>query len=307
MRDRRARTGVTAGPAIAVLFLGLAATVTVPALAGWSPVAAEGEVAIEVMANGQPADSAPGPTVDSGAAVTIRYVITIGSSEPLFDFVVTNETGDVKPDCDIDGDGTPDGTNVHPGGPALESGDSFVCVASVVAGDAGTTYASIGRVRAYNGDITETFVHDDAAHFTTVQPTTTQAPTTAAPTTAAPATTPSTASPATSAPTTAAPATDSTGSSTTSLESVTTSTSTSSTTRPVSASSTTPSSEDSAPPPTEGTDPDAAPPAELAADDESGGIAFGWLVLASALIGAGAAGIGTHIADRGKNAAVPDP
>lgn len=302
MRDRTARVASTVGPAVAAVVAGIIGTIALTVAAGFvavAPAAAEGEVAIEVMANGQPADSAPGPTVESGATVNLRYVITVGSTEPLFDFVVSNLTGDAKPNCDVDGDGKPDGVDGNPG--PLSAGDSFLCVASVVAGDPGITFASAGRVTAYNSEVTETFTSEDAAHYTTVRPTSTQAPTTQAPTTAAPTTAaPTTAAPtSTAVPTTEAPTTSSSSTSST-LDTSTGSTSAiSSTSSSIGTASTTSAA---------AIDADAAAPDELAAvDDDAGGFPLWWVVLAFAAGGGIAVGVSSRLTDRSdKNAAVPD-
>ncbi len=291
MRDRTARVASTVGPTIVAFVAGVVGAVFSVGFIGIAPAAADGEVTIEVMANGNPADSAPGPTVESGATVTLRYVITVASSEPLFDFVVTNLTGDVKPNCDTDDDGQPDGADGHPG--PLRNGESFSCVASIVAGEPGITFATAGRVTAYDAAITQTFVHDDAAHYTTIRPTTTQAPTTQPPTTAAPTTNP---------PTTPAPTTATTQPSTSTSSSTTSSTST--TTRPTmkttaSSSTTRPAISPSI------ADEDGAPPDELAAtDDDSGAFPLWWVVLAFAVGGAIAAGVGGHLSH--KKTTAPD-
>ena len=297
MRDQTARAASTGGSTMAAVVAAIIGAITVTVAAGFvavAPAAADGEVAIEVMANGQPADSAPGPTVEGGATVNLRYVITVGSAEPLFDFVVSNLTGDNKPNCDIDGDGKPDGVDGNPG--PLSSGDSFICVTSVVAGDPGITYASAGRVTAYNFEVTETFTNENAAHYTTVGPTSTQAPTTQAPTTAAPATAaPTTAAPATTAtPTTEAPTSSSETSASSTSSTLDTSTTASSTTTAPTTS-------------TAAIDKDAAAPDELAAvDDDAGGFPFWWVVLAFAAGGGIAIGVSSYLSDPSDEAAVPD-
>ena len=288
MRDRSARAPAAVGPAIVAIVVGIIGVTAIAMFVAVAPAAADGEITIEVMANGTPADSAPGPSVKSGASVNLRYVVTVGSTEPLYDFVVSNETGDTKPSCDIDDDGQPDGTNNHPG--PLEAGDSFFCVTSVVTGDPGVTYASVGRVTAYDFDITQTFVDDDIAHYTTVRPTSTQAPTTQARTTAAPTTAVPTSPPTTAVTTSTA---SSTTTSTTRLTTSTTSPSTSPSTTPTSTITTAPNDED------------AGAPDELAATDDDGdGFPLWWVVLAFAAGGGIAAAVGSHLAD--KSAAVPD-
>lgn len=291
MRDRSARVASTVGPAIVAVVAGLVGAIASAGFVAVGPAAADGEVAIEVLANGEPADSAPGPSVESGASVNLRYVVTVGSTEPLYDFVVSDETGKTKPSCDIDDDGQVDGTNNHPG--PLAAGDSFFCVSSVAAGDPGVTYAGVGRVTAYDFDITQTFVDDDVAHYTTVTPTTTQAPTTAAPTTPAP----TTAAP-TSPTTTTPPTTASTGSSTTTSSMIATAPSS---TSPWRASSTVTASASTA----ASNDEEAAAPDELAAtDSDRNGFPLWRVVLAFAAGGGIAAGVGSRLVD--KNAAVPD-
>lgn len=153
-----------------------------------TPSSAAGEISMTKFVNGERSTAAPGPTVQAGTTVRHRYVITISSSVPLYDFVVT-DTGGVSPDCDLNGDGKPDGYNGHPG--PLSNGSQFVCYATETAGGPGLTKASIGRVKAYNFDVTASFEADDVSHYTTVAPpTTASAPTssTAAPPTAAPPT-----------------------------------------------------------------------------------------------------------------------
>lgn len=159
-----------------------------------APADAAGEVTIAKLVNGERADSAPGPNVTSGSSVGVRYLITVTSPEPLYDFVVTDTAG-VSPDCDLNGDGTPDGYNGHPG--PLANGDRFSCFATETAGAPGVTSASIGRVRAYSFDASQTFEDDAVSHYTTVAPATT-APASTAPPSTQPATTPTTAAPATS-------------------------------------------------------------------------------------------------------------
>ena len=171
------------------------------------PAAAEGEVTIEKLVNDQLADTAPGPTVTAGSTVTYRYLITVAGRETLYDFTVT-DTGGATPNCDINRDGQPDGYNAHPG--PLGAGDSFICTASQTAGDPGATYASLGRVTAYNFDVSASFTAEDPGHYTSTAPPTTAAPTTSAPTTAAPTTAAPTTEAATTSPETTAttPATD---------------------------------------------------------------------------------------------------
>jgi hypothetical protein len=166
-----------------------------------SPSSAEGEVSIRKFVNGERATSAPGPSVESGSRVHFRYVITVASSESLYDFIVT-DTGGPTPDCDITGDGEPDGYNGHPG--PLSNGSQFVCTASEIAGEPGITRASIGRVKAYNFDVTQSFEAADVGHYTVAQTTTSSA---AASSSTASSTTASTASSTTESSRTTDPAT----------------------------------------------------------------------------------------------------
>ena len=169
-----------------------------------TPASAAGEITIRKLVNGERSPEAPGPEVPSGTKVRYRYVITVMSSEPLYDLVVT-DTGGVSPDCDLNGDGQPDGYNGHPG--PLSGGSQFACFASETAGEPGLTKASIGRVKAYNFDVSKSFEADDVGHYTTVAALTTSSASTtsssAAPTSAAsttdPATTRTSAEPATTA------------------------------------------------------------------------------------------------------------
>ncbi len=166
-----------------------------------TPAAAAGEITIEKLVNDTTADSAPGPTVNSGAKVTFTYRVTVNDPDGLYDIQVLDSTG-IVPNCDTNGDGRPDNSNVHQG--PVKGGDSFTCTATQTAGAPGTSASSTGTARASDFFGTATFESSDAAHFTvrratTVAPTSTAAPTTASPTTASP----TTASP----PTTATPAT----------------------------------------------------------------------------------------------------
>ncbi len=132
--------------------------------------AANSDITIRKFVNGQQANLAPGPSVESGSRVRFRYEITVGSSEELYDFVVTDSAG-VTPDCDLNGDGSPDGFNRHPG--PLRNGDRFVCFASETAGNPGVVVASFGRVKAFNIDVSSSFEAEAVTHYKTVAPTTT--------------------------------------------------------------------------------------------------------------------------------------
>ena len=308
MRERAARAGVDVGRAISNLLIATTSAIASIGFLLAAPAAADGEVVIETMANDKPADSAPGPTVESGATVTVRYVVTVASSEPLYDFVVTNQTGSVQPACDTDGDNQPDATNVHPG--PLSNGDSFFCEATITAGEPGVTFATVGRVTAYDFDVSSNFVDDDAAHYTTSRPTTTQAPTTAPPstasTTAAPPTTLTTATTSSSTTASTEPTTASSTSTTPTTSAASTDSWRSTSTSPAATSaSSQPDTPSSRIEPGNAADENAPPPDELAdRGDDPGRPVLWWIVIAFSVGGAVAAGAGSHLA--GKNAAVPD-
>ncbi|MGI9595595.1 MAG: DUF7507 domain-containing protein, partial [Acidimicrobiales bacterium] len=81
----------------------------------------------------------------------------------LYDLLVTDSSG-IVPDCDVSGDGQPDGTNIHPG--PIEPGQSFVCTGSGAADHDPATgpYAATGSVQASDFDATGTFQDHDASH-----------------------------------------------------------------------------------------------------------------------------------------------
>lgn len=120
-------------------------------------------VVIEKATNGVDADTGPGPAVEPGQAVTWTWTVSATGSEALYDLVVS-DSGGVTPNCDVDGDGQPDGTNIHPG--PLEAGQSFRCSASG-AGDhseADGTFSATGSVRASDFTAAATFTDDDPSH-----------------------------------------------------------------------------------------------------------------------------------------------
>lgn len=162
------------------------------------PATAADDLVIEKLVNNKQADSAPGPAVSPGSRVTFTYRVTVNNPEGLYDIQVL-DSGGVVPQCDTNGDGSPDGSNVHQG--PVGGGETFVCTATQLAGStAGTTRSSgIAKASDFFGD--NKFETSDPAHFT-VRPATTvtAAPTT---TTTQPPTTSTTATPATAAPVTA--------------------------------------------------------------------------------------------------------
>jgi hypothetical protein len=137
-------------------------------IVGWTaPAAAQAAVTIETSTNGSDADSAPGPTVNAGETVTWTYRITVTGNVPLFDLIVNDSSGAV-PDCDIDGDGSADGTRVHPG--PLTTGQSFSCWASSTATDIGGSFVATGRVAGFDFDGNGPFEATDPSYHTAVAP-----------------------------------------------------------------------------------------------------------------------------------------
>ena len=86
---------------------------------------------IEKDTNGVQSDVAPGETINVGEAVTWTYVVVNTGSVALTDATVTDSQG-VTVDCDVDGDGAFDGTNVIP---LLAPGASVTCEGTGVAID----------------------------------------------------------------------------------------------------------------------------------------------------------------------------
>ena len=78
---------------------------------------------IEKDTNGEQSDEAPGEEIAFGEAVTWTYVVTNTGGTALANATVTDNTG-VIVDCDVDGDGVLDGTNVIP---FLAFGASVTC------------------------------------------------------------------------------------------------------------------------------------------------------------------------------------
>lgn len=127
------------------------------------------EVTLEKATNGVDADIGPGVSVEAGQAVTWTWTVTASGSTTLYDIVVS-DTGPVQPNCDINGDGRPDGTNIHPG--PLAPGQSIVCVASGGADldPAAGTYAATGRVRASDFAASVSLEDSDPSHHTPTPP-----------------------------------------------------------------------------------------------------------------------------------------
>ncbi len=74
---------------------------------------AEPGIDIEKDTNGVQSDEAPGENISAGDPVTWTYVVTNTGTTALADATVTDDQG-VTVDCDIDGNGSFDGTNVIP-------------------------------------------------------------------------------------------------------------------------------------------------------------------------------------------------
>ena len=86
---------------------------------------------IEKDTNGVQSDVAPGEVINVGEAVTWTYVVVNTGSVALLDATVTDSQG-VVVDCDVDGDGTFDGTNIIP---LMAPGASVTCEGTGVAVD----------------------------------------------------------------------------------------------------------------------------------------------------------------------------
>ncbi len=122
------------------------------------------EIDIETSTNGSDADTGPGPTLSPGDPVTWTYTITVNGPNTLFDLIVTDSSG-IQPSCDVDGDGNPDGSHIHPG--PLDAGQSFTCTANgTVHAAANGTYAMEGSVKGFDFDGVTQFSDSDASHYT---------------------------------------------------------------------------------------------------------------------------------------------
>lgn len=142
----------------------LATLVIAPIAAG----AQSGGISIEKSTNGSDADTAPGPILAPGSAVTWSYAISVTGTTTLYDIIVSDSSG-IVPNCDIDGDGNFDGTHIHPG--PLDGGQSFSCTATGTVHGAGNgTFAASGTVKAFDFTGTGQFVDQDLSHYTPVVP-----------------------------------------------------------------------------------------------------------------------------------------
>ena len=100
----------------------------------------EGGIDIEKATNGVDSDEAPGELLAAGDAITWTYVVTNTGATALADATVTDNQG-VIVDCDVDGDGVLDGTNIIA---FLAHGASVTCEGTGVAVDG--PYENIGDV-----------------------------------------------------------------------------------------------------------------------------------------------------------------
>ncbi|MGI9596421.1 MAG: DUF7507 domain-containing protein [Acidimicrobiales bacterium] len=132
-----------------------------------TPASAQsGEITIEKSTNGADADAAPGPSLQPGADVDWTYVVTISGSETLYDLIVSDSSG-VVPNCDITGDGNPDGTHIHPG--PLDGGQSFRCFAQGTVHRAGNgTFSASGKVKAFDFSGASQYEDQDPSHYTPI-------------------------------------------------------------------------------------------------------------------------------------------
>jgi len=148
---------------LATAVAALAVLAALAALAGPASAQDGPAVVIEKATNGVDADAGPGPAVEPGQAVAWTWTVSATGSEALYDLVVSDSSG-VTPNCDVNGDGQPDGTNIHPG--PLEAGQSFRCSGSGAADRtaADGTFAAVGSVRASDFAAATTFTDDDPSH-----------------------------------------------------------------------------------------------------------------------------------------------
>jgi hypothetical protein len=168
-------TSATRAVGIAVAFVAFVAVAAVVVVAvAASPAAAQDPapapgVTIEKTTNGEDADDAPGPAVEAGQAVTWTWTVVSTGTTALYDIVVTDSSG-VRPDCDVDGDGQPDGTNIHPG--PLEPGQTFSCggIGGADHDPATGPFSAVGRVRASDFAATTIVEAGDPSHHTPAAP-----------------------------------------------------------------------------------------------------------------------------------------
>ncbi len=93
-------------------------------------VGVEPSVDIEKDTNGAQSDEAPGENIAAGDPVTWTYVVTNTGATALLDAAVVDSDPAVVVDCDIDGDGVMDGTNVIP---FMAVGGSVTCEGTGIA------------------------------------------------------------------------------------------------------------------------------------------------------------------------------
>jgi uncharacterized repeat protein (TIGR01451 family) len=109
--------------------------------------AAQSEVDIEKLTNGQDADTAPGPAVVVGSTVNWTYIVSNTGSRPLTNIVVTDDQG-VTVTCPAT---------------TLDAGFSFTCTASGTA--VSGQYANIGTVTAEQPDTSQVTDSDPSHYF----------------------------------------------------------------------------------------------------------------------------------------------
>jgi uncharacterized repeat protein (TIGR01451 family) len=136
-----------AGRFAAALLLGV-----VLAFLATAPAAAQSEVVLEKLTNGQNADSPPGPIVVAGDPITWTYEVTNASGRDLSNIVVTDDQG-VMVSCP---------------GTTLSAGTSMTCTGSGIALEG--QYANVGTVDAETPDGSPASDTDPSHYFGTSAP-----------------------------------------------------------------------------------------------------------------------------------------
>ena len=96
-------------------------------------VANDGDIVIEKSTNGEDADQAPGPIVDTGSEVVWEYTVVNTSATPLIDVTISDDQGEAV-DCGFGGSTIP----------VLMPGETHTCTATGTAEPGG--YANVGSV-----------------------------------------------------------------------------------------------------------------------------------------------------------------
>jgi hypothetical protein len=100
--------------------------------------------------------------------VTWTWTITASGTTKLYDLVVSDRGG-ASVNCDVDGDGIPDGTSINPG--PLDPGQTYTCSATGTVQEAALgTYQAVGQVRAVDFAGSGVFTDQDPSHHTPVAP-----------------------------------------------------------------------------------------------------------------------------------------